>query len=521
MFVCPAAEDMPIDPPMHRWNRLTILNVYCGEFRAQADQRTMFIKQTLLYLPANIIAPFFSILAVVVWTHFLDPADLGRYSLVVAVQEFTFLLLLWWSTYTLRSLGEWNEAERQQRFRRTEGFVLFSVACLHVVIVTGLVATAVDRAANLALILASVFFAVSRSLVTYLADRARTAQRIGLYTVLQISWSVFGFALGLFFVLTFGSSAVWPLLGTAVAQLLAAGYVMWRAGVRPFALRPDLEVIRAAARFGLPLLGAALLTWVGMYGNRFIIEFFLGHAAVGQFLAGTELAERGTFFAITLAGAATLPLAIQDMRDSGAGAAMRRLKTGSIAVLGLMIPTAVGISVLAAPISQVLIGQAYREVSVVLLPASSWSGVIYGTWCALPAQALILLKRTWLLVAASAATAILTVIFTVILIQGLGTVGAAYARLAALSLPFFAICYICISRFGMLVPGRELARMLVCAALMAVALRVIPQPGTLLGLAGVIALGAIVYLSAAALLFRNEIQPLAARWRVRLAERKS
>jgi O-antigen/teichoic acid export membrane protein len=480
----------------------------------------MFIRHTLLYLPANTIAPFFSILAVVVWTHFLEPADLGRYSLVVAVQEFTFLLLLWWSTYTLRSLGDWKEEEQRQRFRRTEGFVLFSVACLHVVIVSVLVATAVDRSASAALILAGIFFAVSRSLVTYLADRARTSQQIGLYTVLQISWSVFGFCLGLIFVLTFGSSAVWPLLGTAIAQLVAAIYVMWRARVRPFAFRPDTEVIRSAVKFGFPLLGAALLTWIGMYGNRFIIEFFLGHAAVGQFLAGTELAERGTVFAITLAGTATLPLAIQDMREFGSRAGMQRLKTGSIAVLGLMIPTAVGISMLAGPISQVLIGQAYREVSIALLPIAAWSGVIYGTWCALPAQALILLKRTWLLVAASAATAILTVLFTIIFIQWIGIAGAAYARLAALLVPFIAICYVCISTFGMLVPGRELLRILGCAALMAGMLRLIPQPTTVFGLATVIALGAIVYLSAAALLFRNEIRPIAARWRIKLADRK-
>jgi O-antigen/teichoic acid export membrane protein len=486
-----------------------------------ADGGIVFLKQTLLYLPANTIAPFFSILAIVVWTHFLEPADLGRYSLVVAVQEFTFLFLLWWSTYTLRSLGEWSEAERYRRFQRTEGFVLLGVACLQVVIVTILAVTAVDRSASLGLVLASVFFAVSRSLVVYLADRARTSQRIGLFTVLQISWSVFGFGLGLSFVLIFGSSAVWPLLGTAIAQLAAAVYVMLRADVRPFALRPDAEVIRAAARFGLPLLGAALLTWIGMYGNRFIIEFFLGHAAVGQFLAGTELAERGTFFAITLAGSATLPLAIQEMRESGTAAGLRRLKTGSIAVLGLMIPAAVGITVLATPISQVLIGAAYRDVSATLLPIAAWSGVIYGTWCALPAQALILLKRTWLPMAASAATAILTIIFTILLIPRLGTVGAAYARLAALSLPFVAICYICMSRFGMLVPGRELVRMLFCAALMAAALRVIPQPATLLGLAAVIALGAVVYLSAAALLFRNEIRPVAERWRISLAARKT
>jgi O-antigen/teichoic acid export membrane protein len=480
----------------------------------------MFLKHTLLYLPANTIAPFFSILAVVVWTHFLDPADLGRYSLVIAAQEFTFLFLLWWSTYTLRSLGEWHGQERYRRFQQTEGFVLFSVACLQAVIVIFLTVTAVDRAASLPLVFASLSFAISRSLVLYLGERTRSLQQIGLYTVLQISWSVLGLGLGLIFVRLFGSSAVWPLLGTTIAQLSASVYVIWRSGIRPFALRPDPEILRAGARFGLPLLGAALLMWIGTYGNRFIIEIFLGHAAVGQFLAGTELAERGTFFAITLAGSATLPLAIQEMKVSGIAGGMRRLKTGSIAVLGLMVPTAVGITVLAVPISQVLIGAAYREISTILLPIAAWCGLVHGAWCALPGQTLILLKRTWLPVAASAATAAITVVLTILLIRQLGTVGAAYARLAALLIPFLAISYFCIKRYNMPVPGREMIKMLICAALMAVVLRLVPQPSTLFGLVAVIALGAAVYLSFAAILFRNEIRPVAARWRMSMAERR-
>jgi O-antigen/teichoic acid export membrane protein len=258
-----------------------------------------------------------------------------------------------------------------------------------------------------------------------------------------------------------------------------------------------------------------------MYGNRFIIEHFLDHAAVGLYSVGTGLAERGVTFTAILVSAATLPLAIQDMNESGSGAAMQRLKVGSIAVLGLMIPAAVGISILATPIAEILIGPQYREAAILLFPIAATSAVIYWTWSSLAAQALILLKKTGLLVQFSSTMAILTVILSIILIQWLGILGVAYARLAALSLVFIVTCQVCISRFGMLFPGRELIKMLVCAAGMAAVLWIVPTPRTVVGLLLVTVLGAVVYLSAAVLFFRSELRPIAERLRVRLVEWKN
>lgn len=475
----------------------------------------MFLRHTILYLPAQFVSTIFQFLAIIVWTHFLEPADLGRFNLVVAVQELVFLLMLWWSFYTLRSIGEWSEEEQRRRFQRTESFVLACALGLQIVVVSVLVVTTVDRAASAALVATSVVFAVSRSLVAYISERTRTAHQIGLYTILQISWSVIGFGLGVILVFMFGSSAVWPLLGTAVAQLLAAVYVMWRAGVRFFSFRPDSDILVAAMKFGFPLVVGGVLSWVSMFGNRFIIEYFLDYAEVGLFSVGNGLADRSVTFAMTLVSTATLPLAIQDMRESGTPEAMLRLKQGSIAALGLMIPTAVGISVLAVPIAEILVGQQYRDATVLLLPVAACSAVVYGAWCALPAQALLLLKEPGLLVRLSSAMAILTIILGIVLIQWFGILGVAYARLAALSLVFVIACQICMSRIGMPFPGRELIKMCVCAGVMAAALWVVPRPHSLVGLFIVVALGAAVYLSSAALLFRNEIKPIAGRWLLR------
>jgi O-antigen/teichoic acid export membrane protein len=479
----------------------------------------MYIRHTLLYLPANLVSTIVQFLAIIAWTHFLDPADLGRYNLVIVVQELVFVLLLWWWTaYTLRSLSDWREAGRRQRFERTEGFALLVTLCLHIITVAVLVPTTVDRSASAALIACSIAFAVSRSLAIHLEHRTRTSQQIALYTVLQISSSAAGFGAGLILVLMFGSGAVWPLIGAAAAQLLAAAYVMWRARVRLVAIRPDMEVLRSAVKFGFPLAGVAALGWVSLYGNRFIIEYFLGAASVGLYSVGVGLADRSVTFAVALIGAAALPLAIQDLQESGVQAAMQRLKTVGIAALGLVIPIAVGISVLASAIAEVLVGPQYREATSLLLPVAACSAAMFGAWCALPSQTLLLLKQTGLLVGCSSVIAVLSIILGIVLIQWFGILGVVYANLAAHSLVFVVACQICVSKFGMLFPGRELIKMIVCATLMAAVLWMVPSPRTLLGLATIIALGAAVYLSAAALLFWNEIRPIAVRWRLKLAK---
>ena len=66
----------------------------------------MLIRQTILYLPAQLLGPLFQFIAAVVWTHWLVPDAYGVLAFVIAAQELAFALCLsWWSHYTMRYLG--------------------------------------------------------------------------------------------------------------------------------------------------------------------------------------------------------------------------------------------------------------------------------------------------------------------------------------------------------------------------------------------------------------------------------
>ena len=47
----------------------------------------MLIRQTLLYLPAQLLGPLAQLAAIVLWTHWLDPNEFGLFTLAMAMQE--------------------------------------------------------------------------------------------------------------------------------------------------------------------------------------------------------------------------------------------------------------------------------------------------------------------------------------------------------------------------------------------------------------------------------------------------
>ncbi|MFX8708237.1 hypothetical protein ABTM42_20340, partial [Acinetobacter baumannii] len=63
----------------------------------------MLFRQTLLYLPAQVLGPIFQLISAFAWTHFLAPAEMGSFALIGAAQEFAFTATLgWFSLYTIR-----------------------------------------------------------------------------------------------------------------------------------------------------------------------------------------------------------------------------------------------------------------------------------------------------------------------------------------------------------------------------------------------------------------------------------
>ena len=58
----------------------------------------MLLRNTLLYLPAQVVGPLFQLISVVVWTHIVGESPLGIVTLVTATHELLqTVFLYWWS----------------------------------------------------------------------------------------------------------------------------------------------------------------------------------------------------------------------------------------------------------------------------------------------------------------------------------------------------------------------------------------------------------------------------------------
>jgi O-antigen/teichoic acid export membrane protein len=336
----------------------------------------MLLRQTLLYLPAQVLGPIFQLISAFAWTHFLAPDQMGIFALVSAAQELAFAgTLNWFSLYTIRYFNPEAKATERDQFFATEAGVL---AISALVMIAALVVLPVTSSGRLTgeLLLAGIAFVVSRSLVAYIADRARTAGDALAYTILQSGGPVLGFALGLALVRVLPPTAATVLWGYAIVQLATLGFALARLH---FSFRPQdssWPLIKKAMTYGLPLFFGGLLVWLATNGVRFLIEWKEGAVGVGLVTVGWALGLRAAQFAAMLTTAAAFPLALKRTREEGIAAGQAQLINNGVLLLAVLAPAAVGLYVIGAPFVALIVAEPYRAITTEVLPMAIITGTL-------------------------------------------------------------------------------------------------------------------------------------------------
>src|SRR6185503_8382427 len=107
--------------------------------------RPRLFRQTLLYLPAQVVGPFSQMAAAFIWTHWLTPDALGAYALIIAVQELINLVALnWWSGYPQRYLTTHEGADESLGIDRMEAAVQLMASGAQTMLVLAAFALAFD-----------------------------------------------------------------------------------------------------------------------------------------------------------------------------------------------------------------------------------------------------------------------------------------------------------------------------------------------------------------------------------------
>ncbi len=450
----------------------------------------MLIRNSFAYLLARGAPAVLNFLGIALFTRLLSPEAYGTYALVLAITGFGNILFFEWLQGGLL----------RYRARYDEHLSIF--------LSTTLAGYLTALGANTLLMLLAFVFIGDDPLVRWLPW---IWGLIGLWGAFEVALKLraaegnplaFGilntFKTG-FFVL-FGGLLAWQgyqaqgvIAGYIIALLLALllfGGKVWL-GVRPE--RVDASLLRQLFRYGLPLTATLGLSAIIGNTDRLLLAWLQGPAATGLYAAGYDLPNQALGVLLVITYLAGYPLAVRDLEQGDQERARRHLGQYARLLLGIGIPAAMGMAVLAPAIAHAVLGEDFRPSAQTLIPLITLAALLVNIKAYYFDLAFQFGQYTRGLLPILGLAVLLNIVLNLLLIPEFGLTGAAYATIAAQS---FGLLYSALSgrrHFHLPFPLLDTGKILVSSACMATAIWPFRDTDGLPVLAAAVILGLTVY----------------------------
>ena len=427
----------------------------------------------MLYLPAQLVGPLAGMAAAIVWTHWLAPAPYGLLMFLVASQDLVFLVCLsWWTQFTLRYFGS-LDGTRRERFAQSEASI-FVLSFAAQVVATILVLLLLREPITPGLAIAAVAYVGTRSGLNHLGERARAQSRIAVYTVGQFAGSLLGLAMAYAAVGLVAATPGAVLSGYAVAQTLGVALMWRRLGIAAGSLVPHGDILKAALIYGLPLIFAGGSAWVAQNSIRLVVEAVAGSAALGLIALGWALGQRLTATLAMLVITASFPLAVQNLQGGSRADAYRQISLGGILVIGLIVPAAIGLCMIADPFVTLLVAAPFRASTIEILPFAAAANALRNIRIHIADPVFLLIERPHISMSLNAIDGVCVFAGCLAgLIWG-GLIGAAFGCLAATIISFGLGLLLAQRAADFTFPYKDAGKVALASTIMGAALLVVP-----------------------------------------------
>lgn len=476
----------------------------------------MLIRQTLAYLPAQLLGPLTQFATAIVLTHYLQAADYGLTMLIFASQELVFLVCLsWWTNYMLRYSGAMADGAARARYEATEASILLVTAGLQVLATIGVILI-VEPGASPAFYFGACVFTITRSYLNFLAERARRNAAILDYSLVQIVAPLGGLLLTLLVMSVLGPRPGWVLLVFAIMQGLVGLLVGARLKLIRLPGTLDRTILVTALAFGGPVVLSSAFGWFAANSIRFVVEGAAGAVALGLMSVGWGMATRLAAVAAMVVTAAAYPLAVKAMEAGDPDGARRQLSDNSALLLGIIAPATFGVIAITDPLSRLLIAPEYHAATIAILPWALAGAAIRNLRMHGWDQMYLLFEAPRPMLALEMTEAAVTTLAAIIGVWHSGMVGAVIGTAIAAVLVAACDFLFLKARFGLHAPVWQFLRILLASAAMFVVLKALPSLGiTVLPLWHsvilAILIGMVLYVLAILVLF-PEFSRLAIAW---------
>jgi O-antigen/teichoic acid export membrane protein len=447
------------------------------------------LSHAAIYLVARGLPGIIAFLAIPLFSRLLEPADYGRYALVLATVGMINALLFQWLRLSLvRFLPAFSD--QPARLKST----LVSVTLLLVLtmgIIGGIVCLFPVGHEWRELIGAGWLLLTVQSFFELSCEYARSALRPWQYMVLQVMRCTSIIALGVALILI-GWGWWGPLLGGAAGMGLAILWAFardWR-DVRPVIDRPTLAKL---AQYGIPLSMTVALTVVISSSDRFLIAAFSGEAQAGLYSVAVDFTCQTLTLLMLVINMAMFPIAVRAWEHHGRQAAQDQMRANASLLMAVGIPCMVGLIVLAPGISNCFLGKSYRSTAAQIMPLVALGTFLAGFKAYHFDAAFQFAHRTiyqvWIVLFA----AIVNLALNYFAIPIWGINGAAGASVLAYVIAIALTAWLGRRHFVLPFPALGAAQVLLAAGLMAAALAPFRSQLGVFAVATQIAIGAAIY----------------------------
>ena len=386
----------------------------------------MLIRQTLLYMPAQIGGPSLQFLMTILLTYWLVPAQFGELTAMIAAQELAYLIFVfWWSSAALRYSEEIIEQDGRVKFQAMENMILLVASLLQISLVSCLLMTIKTEVTFWDIFWYSLFV-ITRSLISHLSERARAGSKILIYTSLQLLPPIISLLLAYLAFFRFNSSLQVLLASFAIAQTSIVLIVWYWLSLGLSFAYPDRIILFRSAKFGFPLMVGGFLGWFSLNAIRIIIGYLYGSDKLGLLSVGWGLGQRFASVAAMMVTAAAFPLAVARMKLGSKQSSLNQMSVGGMLLFALLSPSTAGLAWISSSLVELTIAEPFRLMTITVLPLAMLASAIRNFRVHYPDQSLLLLEVTSLTIAVNLFEAIITILLCYLGGIIYGPIGAVY-----------------------------------------------------------------------------------------------
>lgn len=455
----------------------------------------MLARDSAVYLLARVFPAIFGFSSIALLTRFLSPEEYGLYALIVAGATIMSTIFFTWNSHAVfRHFAE-MKGESERKTLLSTGFAGYAVSWLLVATLAVVLVEILSGTVSAAPILAGLM----------LAGALAWAELCGL--LLNVEQRSFSFAALQFLrtgaALLLGGAAAWIWESSiAVCVAISASYLL--AGVLPpfsswvknISWRGfSLGLMKRLFRYGLPLsLSIMLMQLVGSL-DRWMLAWLSGKSAVAEYAVGFDLVQ---FTIIAIGSALTMafyPRLLQILATEGEEAARAHLSTYLLVLLGVLLPAAAGLALVAPGLAGILVGAELRTGAASIMPWVCVAMTLAALKSYFADYAFQLGRWTMGGAITAGATLLLNAGFNLLLIPAWGARGAAIA--SAISFAYALLLSLMLGRRkkGFRLPSLcfEHAKPVVATLVMAIALWAVYGKTGTLWLVTQVGIGIVVY----------------------------